>query len=176
MYQGVAPVPQQVPEPAGGPPLHIVVPAAFAGLVVALRAGRMIKKNMGGGSRLEERGFKKGGVADDRAYAQAIKGMRRIQYDELSPEQIEAARRRRRREVEKDALPLDLEQIELPENHPFAVKKRLAPEEEALQRSRLSARRGLSAEDMRKLREQQALADQMDAEEEARQAARRTRG
>lgn len=46
MYQGVAPVPQQVPEPAGGPPLHIVVPAAFAGLVVALRAGRMIKKNM----------------------------------------------------------------------------------------------------------------------------------
>lgn len=33
--------------------------------------------------------------------AEAIKGMRRIQYDELSPEQIEAARRRRRREVEK---------------------------------------------------------------------------
>lgn len=176
MYQGIAPVPQQLPEPAGGPPLHIAVPAALAGLVVALRAGRMLKKRMGGGSRLEERGFKKGGVADDRAYAQAIKGMRRIQYDELSPEQIEAARRRRRREVEKDAAPLDLEQIELPENHPFAVKKRLAPEEEALQRSRLSARRGLSAEDMRKLREQQALADQMDAEEEARQAARRTRG
>lgn len=31
----------------------------------------------------------------------------------------------------RDALPLDLEQIELPENHPFAVKKRLAPGEPA---------------------------------------------
>lgn len=46
MYQGIAPVPQQLPEPAGGPPLHIAVPAALAGLVVALRAGRMLKKRM----------------------------------------------------------------------------------------------------------------------------------
>jgi hypothetical protein len=53
----------------------------------------------------------------------------------------------------------------------------LNAEEEELQRSRLSARRGLSPEDMRKLKEQQALADKMDAEEEARQAAmRRQRG
>lgn len=42
--------------------------------------------------------------------------------------------------------------------HPCALTH---AEEEALQRSRLSARRGLSAEDMRKLREQQALADQV---------------
>ncbi|PSC69843.1 aspartyl glutamyl-tRNA amidotransferase subunit B [Micractinium conductrix] len=103
-----------------------------------------------------------------------MKGMRTVKMEELPPEVIEAARRRRQREVEKDQLP-DLDSIELPDNHPFAVKKKLAPEEERLQRSRFSARRGLSEEDMRRLREQQALADQMDAEEEARQAAARRR-
>lgn len=42
-------------------------------------------------------------------------------------------------------------------------------EEEELQKLRLSARRGLSPEDMRRLREQQALADQMEREQEQRQ-------
>lgn len=101
-----------------------------------------------GSDRLAERGFKKGGVADDRAYtrgcrrrevklstqrlfarggrslkahsrrhtlfphaplprlfstAGAIRGMRKMEFEELSEEQIQAARRRRQREVAKCA-------------------------------------------------------------------------
>lgn len=111
-------------------------------------------EHRGGESRLAERGFKREGVADDRAYtrawvlggmrpwqgrlgggwraaapaqrvprspagtpvsgtqprscvppvcrcAGAIKGMRKAEYEELSEEQILAARRRRQREVAK---------------------------------------------------------------------------
>lgn len=46
------------------------------------------------------------------------------------------------------------------------MKNKLSEEEEELQRLRLSARRGLSAEDMRLLKQQQALADQLEAEAE----------
>lgn len=97
--------------------------------------------------------------------------MKKVQYEELSDEQIAAARRRRRQDVAEDTLP-DLDKIELPENHPFAVNTEVSPEEEELQRLRLSARRGLSSEDMRMLRQQQALAAQMDAEGDARDAQR----
>lgn len=96
--------------------------------------------------------------------------MRTVHYEELTDEQVQAARMRRRQEIERDGSSTDLDAIELPENHPFAVKQKVSPEEEELQRLRLSARRGLSPEDMRLLKQQQALADQMDAEEERRQA------
>lgn len=145
------------------------------GLIAVLRTAKAAKKKMAQGNRLEERGYKKGGAADEQSYSRAIKGMKKMQYEELSDAQIDAARKRRRREVEKDEMPMDLEQIELPDNHPFAVRRKLAPEEEAQQYNRLHKRRGLSPEDMQRLREQQALADQMDAEGDARDA-RRARG
>lgn len=55
-----------------------------------------------------------------------MKGVRTVSYDELSPEQMEAARRRRRIELSRDSTSLDLEDVELPENHPFAVKQNLS--------------------------------------------------
>ena len=55
-----------------------------------------------------------------------MKGVRTVNYDGLSQEQMEAARRRRRQELSQDAASLDLDQIELPENHPFAVKQDLS--------------------------------------------------
>lgn len=97
-----------------------------------------------------------------------MKGMKTVQYDDLSPELVEAARRRRRQEIERDGGRLELEKIDLPENHPFAVKQKVTKEEEEMQRLRMSARRGLSPEDMRLLKQQQQLADTMEAEEEAR--------
>lgn len=90
-----------------------------------------------------------------------------MQFD-LSDEQVEAARQRRRQEIERDGGTMDLDKIELPDNHPFAVKKEMTADEEELQRLRLSAKRGLSPEDMRLLKQQQALADQMEEEAEVR--------
>jgi hypothetical protein len=51
-----------------------------------------------------------------------MRNMKKVQYEELSDEAISAARRRRSREVERDSAP-DIDEIELPENHPFAVKQ-----------------------------------------------------
>lgn len=93
-----------------------------------------------------------------------MKGMRKTNYEELSDDAISAARRRRQREVEREGGAVDLEKIELPTNHPFAVKREMSMEEEENMKARSSARRRLSAEDMKLLREQQALAAQMDAE------------
>jgi len=49
----------------------------------------------------------------------------------------------------------------LPANHPFAVKQEVSKEEEEMQRQRLMARRGLSAQDLELLRKTQEEADQM---------------
>lgn len=108
------------------------------------------------------------------ASAEMMAGMKTMQYEELTEEQILAARRRRMQEVarwvagwlrfwglggmrglawgdhctdkhigylrpqcdtwhlvsispRRDSAPLDLDKIEIPENHPFAVKKQLTP-------------------------------------------------
>lgn len=101
-----------------------------------------------------------------------MRGVKTIEFEELSDDVIEAARRRRRQEIVRDGGVVDIDTIPLPENHPFAVKKQVSAEEEELQRLRLSTRRGLSAEDMKLLKEQQALAARMEEEEEARQQQR----
>ena len=100
--------------------------------------------------------------------------MKTVQFD-ISDEQVEAARLRRRQEIQRDGGTLDFDNIELPENHPFAVKNDITPEEEELQRLRLSARRGLSPEDMKMLKQQQDLADQMEEEAEVREQRRAKR-
>lgn len=56
----------------------------------------------------------------------------------------------------------DIDNLELPANHPFAVKQEVTPEEEALQRQRLNARRGLSAQDLELLKKTQEMADDLD--------------
>jgi hypothetical protein len=56
----------------------------------------------------------------------------------------------------------DIDNLELPSNHPFAVKQEVTPEEEALQRQRLNARRGLSAQDLELLKKTQEMADDLD--------------
>lgn len=92
--------------------------------------------------------------------------------EELSDEQVQAARRRRRQEIVRDGGTVDLDTIELPDNHPFAVKEKVSEEEEEMHRLRLSARRGLSPEDMRLLKQQQQLAAQMEADAEDRERKR----
>jgi hypothetical protein len=52
--------------------------------------------------------------------------------------------------------------LELPANHPFAESRQVSKEEEELQKQRLLARRGLSAQDVELLRKTQEMADDMD--------------
>jgi hypothetical protein len=57
-----------------------------------------------------------------------MRNMKKVQYEELSDDQIAAARRRRSREVALDSAP-DIDDIELPDNHPFAFKQSITPGE-----------------------------------------------
>eukprot|EP00889_Picochlorum_renovo_P005903 jgi/Picre1/32933/NNA_008262.t1 len=89
-----------------------------------------------------------------------MKGMKTVKYEDLTEEQVLAARRRRQKEVANDSI--DIDNLELPANHPFAESRQVSKEEEELQRQRLLARRGLSAQDVELLRKTQEMADDMD--------------
>jgi hypothetical protein len=141
-------------------------PLTIAGVLFLLRTiGRALRRSRNGSSSaLADRGYKSKGLADENHYNKLMKSMRKTNYEELSDDAISAARRRRQREVEREGGAVDLEKIELPSNHPFAMKREMSMEEEENMKARSSARRRLSAEDMKLLREQQAFAAQMDAE------------
>jgi hypothetical protein len=68
---------------------------------------------------------------------------------ELSDEAVAAARARRARERAGSGGgggPVDLDEVELPDNHPWAVRRPVSAEEEELIRARLSVpRRGGAA-------------------------------
>lgn len=89
--------------------------------------------------------------SNDPFYSRMMRNVNTVQYEELSAEQIEAARKRRsqdRRNNEK----VDLSKIQLPANHPFAVSKELTEEEEQLQMARLNVRRGMPIKDVNELK------------------------
>lgn len=142
-------------------PLYVKIPGIFMAVLVCSRTIGAILRYKRNNS-LEERGFKPNRDAGEDHYSKMMKGMKTVRYDELSEEQMKAARQRRQRETSQDML--DIENVELPPNHPFAVKKEISEEEAEIQRQRLMARRGLSAQDLELLKKQQALADEMDRE------------
>eukprot|EP00887_Chlorella_sp_A99_P005021 scaffold4.g5021.t1 len=210
LYVAEPPVGRAPPLTGAQAPWYVVAPLALVGALAMLRVFKAVRRRFSGNS-LSERGYKRaGGVADDRYYTRLMQGMKTVQYEELSDEAIKAARRRRQREVGRDTAPMNLDNIELPENHPFATKREVtkgesgqrvgrseqgagqavggksaageggegdgAPQatavrrdlqEEERLRARLGARRGLSAEDMALLRQQQRLAAEMDAAADA---------
>uniref|UniRef100_A0A383WCL7 Uncharacterized protein n=1 Tax=Tetradesmus obliquus TaxID=3088 RepID=A0A383WCL7_TETOB len=67
-----------------------------------------------------------------------MKNVNTVQMDELSPEIIAAARARRSRERANHRL--DLEEVELPENHPWATRKPMSQEQEAAIQARLQVK------------------------------------
>ena len=139
-------------------PVYVKVPAAFLGVLVVTRVlGTLMRRQRR--SALEERGYKRDSAADEDHYSRMMKGMKTVKYEELSDEALQAARKRRQREVAGDSL--DFDNLDLPANHPFAVKQEVSKEEEEMQRQRLMARRGLSAQDLELLRKTQEEADQM---------------
>jgi hypothetical protein len=115
--------------------------AAALGLLLALarRAGAA-----GSLDRLVTRGH----LSEDRHregdpfYDATMKRVNTVQYGELSSDQIAAARARRSRERSPSPA-LRLEDIELPDNHPFASRANVSAAEEELMLARLRVRRGV---------------------------------
>jgi hypothetical protein len=140
-------------------PLFVKIPGGFIAVLACSRLiGSMMRKKRR--NVLEERGFKRDTAADEDHYNRMMRGMKTVKYDDLSQEQMAAARKRRQREVANDSI--DIDTLELPANHPFAVHQEVTPEEEELQRQRLLARRGLSAQDLELLKKTQQMADEID--------------
>jgi hypothetical protein len=190
LYVGVDP---PAPPPA---PWYVTAPLGAAAALAALRLAGFLRRRArragGGGDGLDERGFRAPRVAEPGAFDRAMKGMRRVQYEELSDAAVAAARRRRAAEVEREDGPISLEGIELPENHPFASAAPVSDEEAELQRRRLAGNGGgraaggggggagggaggagrragrLSADDVELMARLRAEAAAMDAEQEAR--------
>jgi hypothetical protein len=83
-----------------GLPLYITVPGGFLALLTCSRlVGAIMRRSRR--NALEERGFKRDSAADEDHYSRMMKGMKTVRYDDLTSEQMEAARRRRQREVSK---------------------------------------------------------------------------
>jgi len=78
----------------------------------------------------------------DPFYDATMKRVNTVQYGELSSDQIAAARARRSRERSPSPA-LRLEDIELPDNHPFASRTNVSAAEEELMLARLRVRRGV---------------------------------
>lgn len=84
----------------GGLPMTVVVPAGLLGVFVSLRVlGAVLRYRRR--NSLEERGFKRGSAADEEHYNRLMKGMKTVKYEDLTEEQVLAARRRRQKEVAK---------------------------------------------------------------------------
>lgn len=140
-------------------PVYVRIPGGFVAMLACSRLiGYIMRRNRR--NALEERGFKRDTAADEDHYNRMMRGMKTVKYEELSQEQMAAARKRRQREVANDSI--DIDNLELPANHPFAVHQEVSAEEEELQRQRLLARRGLSAQDLELLKKTQQMADEID--------------
>ncbi|KAG2440582.1 hypothetical protein HYH02_010164 [Chlamydomonas schloesseri] len=68
-----------------------------------------------------------------------MKDVNTVRIDDLTPEQIEAARARRSKERSANHR-LCLEDVELPQNHPFATKQKLTKEQQEAALNNLRAR------------------------------------
>lgn len=83
-------------------------------------------------SSLSKRGLLGEERATDKQYEKQVKGMRTLEIPELSEEEIEAARKRRAasRVTDPEQIKQELEQMEVPANHPWASKEMISEEEE----------------------------------------------
>lgn len=73
--------------------------------------------------------------------------MGRVQYGDLSEEQINEARNRRSR-ARAGKSPPNEEDIDIPSNHPFAKREQITEEQQELMKKRLQVKRGLPLQDL----------------------------
>lgn len=129
-------------------PFYVAIPGA---LLVAFALFRIFKKIQGRGSvtGLVSRGLvqeEKGTNKGDPYYKDIMKHVNTVHMEELSDDQIAAARARRSKE--RDVPRFDIEKMDLPDNHPFAVAKKVSKDEEELAKKRLEVTRGLPLQDL----------------------------
>ncbi|PNH02063.1 hypothetical protein TSOC_012023 [Tetrabaena socialis] len=112
-----------------GPPLHLIaVVVGVAGLVAMV-----VKKLRSGG--LDANTYR---YSANLHLADMMKDVNTVRIDDLTPDQIEAARARRSKERANHKL--SLHDVELPQNHPFATKQVMSQEQHEQSLRNLTAR------------------------------------
>lgn len=147
--QAVAPDEPISPPPQRSFPVFVAIPGI---MLLAFTLFRIVKKIQGRGSvkGLVSRGLvqqEKGMNKGDPYYKDIMRHVNTMQMEELSEDQIAAARARRSKE--RDSPRFDIEKVDLPDNHPFAVKKKVSKDEEELAKKRLEVKRGLPLQDLK---------------------------
>jgi len=109
---------------------------AGVALVMSVRLYKALSSN-GSLSSLRARGisYDDGQGIDDEFYAKNIKRAKKVQWEGLTEEQIMAARERRKMELQAEVV--DLNNIDIPEDHPFLTKEVVTDDEKAAIKERL---------------------------------------
>lgn len=141
VVQSVAVPVTPVPEPTkkAGPPLW-AIPAVLVTLFGVWR----LTARRGSVETLADRGVgleKDRNVDADKFYKGMMKNVRTTEMPELTPDEIEAARARRRQEqVTRGEEGVEsLAEMELPSNHPWAVSEKETEEEKAKREAQVNA-------------------------------------
>ena len=87
LYIGIDPSSAPSPDQNGSStPWYITVPAAFIAILALFRTiGTLSRKR---NRSLEDRGYKPNGGASEDSYSKAMRGMKKVQLEELSDEQV----------------------------------------------------------------------------------------
>uniref|UniRef100_A0A7S0RH74 Uncharacterized protein n=1 Tax=Chlamydomonas leiostraca TaxID=1034604 RepID=A0A7S0RH74_9CHLO len=127
------------PPPANG----TIIPAVAAGGIFLFGMVKYIqKKRQGSLHGLEERGYlDQNRFRKDPFMSDVMKNVNTVPMPALSDEQIAAARARRQKERANHKI--TLEDIELPENHPWATKAPVSKDDDQRVRARIRLQRGV---------------------------------
>jgi len=144
---GVEPPSRGPPAPLSQLPVWSYPFVAIATIMIVSRLFKRMKRLIFGGpgslGSVRERGFSYEDSAgyNEQYFRDVMKRINTKPVERISEEQILAARERRRQELQEERV--DLDEIEIPKEHPWAVKESTTPEEQEEIRKRLSARRGM---------------------------------
>ena len=122
--------------------------AAFAILAAGLLSIVRARRKRGSVNKLVSRGMvsDERDLEDDQDFANMMRKMNTTTYAPLSEEQIAEARRRRagsyRDGASGESKKDDLDDFDLPEDHPWAERTPVGPDDEELVKARLAVRRG----------------------------------
>ena len=134
-------VPVALPQSVVDAPRPAVYAASALGLLLAkkvLFGGR--RRSKGSLGELEERGMldENRDVDEEKFYKGMMKQVRTVQMPELTDEQIQAARERRRQSSGgNDDFSKSIASAEIPANHPWAMKETVSREEQEEQERRV---------------------------------------
>ena len=144
-------------ESGNGLDVKVAGGAVFAALVLALGISKVTRKQ-GSVERLVSRGMlDEYRERQDPYYKNMMKNINKVKVQPLTQEQIEEARKRRAGDMRargsqtsgaKGKEGENLEDFNIPENHPWAEKKDVSKDDEELIKARLSVRRGLPLESL----------------------------